>query len=393
MRSSTILWPRLRGCVGAVVGALWLSGCGAAARGGLEPTSGAVGPNEVEPPPHVLSETVVSPYSDAELAEQFAEAQQLLLSDQASEAAAMFDRLVRFSPTGRTAAPSLFNAGLSYLVMGDHATALERFQAQIDQFPEAPTTRNALIRTTRVLAYLERWKALDRQAAVLLRREDLAMIERIEAFGARALGLVEQGRVEEAAVAVRRARDLIEDNRLGEAGAPPIELAQVHFALGEIRRAESERIDFDPMPDDFVDVLERRCQGLLDAQSAYSDAMRSLDAHWSAMAGFRVGQLYQQLHRDVMAIPPPVQAETLRQKQLFEGAMRLRYRVLLTKGLEMMRSTLAMAERTGEQSVWVRRAAEAQRELELALEDEATAMSKLPFTEKELQEALDALKN
>ena len=166
----------------------------------------------------------------------------------------------------------------------------------------------------------------------------------------------------------------------------------MYFALGEVRRAEGEALVFTPMPDDFGAVLERRCQRLLDAQMAYSDAMRARDAHWSAMAGYRVGQLYQQLHRDVMHIAPPVQAKTLRQKQLFEGAMRLRYRVLLEKGLTMMSGTLKMAERTGESSAWVGRAREARQELELALQDEATAMKKLPFTEEELQAALDKLK-
>ena len=47
-----------------------------------------------------------------------------------------------------------------------------------------------------------------------------------------------------------------------------------------------------------------------------------------AALGYRVGQLYQQLHRDVMQVPPPAKADTLKKKQLFEGAMRLRYRVL-----------------------------------------------------------------
>src|SRR6185369_6201267 len=106
-------------------------------------------------------------------------------------------------------------------------------------------------------------------------------------------------------------------------------------------------IAFNPVPQNFGDVLEQRCQGRLDAQNAYTDAMRSFDAHWSAMAGYRVGQLYQKLHLDVMQVPPPAKADTLKQKQLFEGAMRLRYRVLLEKGLAMMDGTVRLGERTG----------------------------------------------
>ncbi len=163
------------------------------------------------------------------------------------------------------------------------------------------------------------------------------------------------------------------------------------FALGEVRKKRSEKIVFDPVPPSFAEVLEQRCQGLLDAQGAYTEAMRSYDAHWSAMAGYRVGQLYQQLHRDVMRIPP-AKADTLRKKQLFEGAMRLRYRVLLEKGLKMMEGTVRLGARTGEDSAWVHRAEEAKRDIELALDDEKKALSKLPFTEDELQAALDLLK-
>ena len=139
-------------------------------------------------------------------------------------------------------------------------------------------------------------------------------------------------------------------------------------------------------------AVEQRCQGLLDAQSAFTDAMRSYDAHWSAMAGYRVGQLYQQLHRDVMAIAPTSKSDTLKKKQLFEGAMRLRYRVLLEKGLKMMDGTVRLGARTGEDSAWVHRAEEARHDIELGIEDEKRALSKLPYTEAELQQALDLLR-
>jgi cell division protein FtsB len=93
-----------------------------------------------------------------------------------------------------------------------------------------------------------------------------------------------------------------------------------------------------------------------------------------------------------MRAPVPTGSSTARQKQLFEGAMRLRYRVLLEKGLKMMEATVRLGERTGEKSDWVGRATEARRDLELALEAEKAALAKLPFTEAELQAGLDGLK-
>jgi tetratricopeptide (TPR) repeat protein len=345
-----------------------------------------------ERPSVVLNPVVVSPYSDAELAEQFERARSLLLSSRPREAAEIFDRLTRLAPDGEVAPPSLLNAGIAYEDLRDPSAAADRYREVLRRFPEHTAARGALVRLARAAAYLERWEEVVQAADRLLARDDLTVLEAIEARGVRALGLIQLDRLDEAAREVARARDVIEEHRLGESGKPPVELAQVSFALGEVRRRRSEAIRLSPLPPDFTDALERRCQGLLDAQNAYTDAMRSLDAHWSAMAGYRIGRLYQDLHRELMQIPPPASAGTLRQKQLFEGAMRLRYRVLLEKGKKMMDGTVALGERTGETSAWIRRAREAQREIDLALADEKAALARLPFTEAELQAALDALK-
>jgi tetratricopeptide (TPR) repeat protein len=335
---------------------------------------------------------VVSPYSDDELAAQFAKARALLDAEKYREAGEAFDRLLRLAPDGAVAPPSLFNRGLAHDGLGERDLGAERYRELLRRFPDhavAPSARGRLLRS---LGYLERWSELVTVADQILAEPGIPVLRAVEARGSRALGLVEQGLLDEASREVMKARDLIEDHHLGEAGKLPVELAPVSFALGEVRKSRSEQIKLAPVPPNFADVLEQRCQGLLDAQNAYTDAMRALDAHWSAMAGYRIGKLYEQLHRDVMDIPPPAAATSLRKKQLFEGAMRLRYRVLLEKGLRMMDGVVRMAERTGEASAWIGRAKEARRQLELALADEKAALASLPFTEAELQEGLNALK-
>lgn len=335
---------------------------------------------------------VVSPYSELELAQQFEHARKALMRERYKEAAEAFDRLVRLSPDGETAPVSLYDGGLAREGMFQREAAVERYEELCKRFPEHEVTRGAHLRLLRLHAFRERWADLVTVADRILGLPNLSVLEAVDARGAKALGLVEQGQVDEAAHQVSTARDIIEQHRLGESGQRPIELAQVSFALGEVRRKRSEKIVLNPVPTNFTEVLEQRCQGLLDAQSAYTDAMRSLDAHWSAMAGYRIGQLYQQLHRDVMAIPPSSKADTLKKKQLFEGAMRLRYRILLEKGLRMMDGTVRLGRRTGEDSAWIHRAEEAKRDIERAMEDEKSALSKLPFTEAELQEALELLR-
>lgn len=370
-----------------------LTGCAAAPS--LPPTQPGRAPSAAAArvtPAVEVAPMVVSPYSELELEQQFEQARGLLLHEQYREAAERFDRLVRLAPEGETAPPSLYDAALAHESMGERDAAVERYQKLMARFPEHAVTRGAPLRLSHLFGYLERWGDLAANADRILALKDRSVLETIEAYGAKGLGLVEQDHLDEAARQVGLAQDLVEQYRLGESGNPPVELAQVKFALGEVRRRRSEKIVFDPMPPNFADVLEQRCQGLLDAQSAYTDAMRSYDAHWSAMAGYRVGQLYQQLHRDVMAIPPTAKSDTLKKKQLFEGAMRLRYRVLLEKGLKMMDGTVRLGQRTGEDSVRVHRAEEAKRDIALALDDEKRALAKLPYSEAELQEALDRLR-
>jgi len=138
-------------------------------------------------------------------------------------------------------------------------------------------------------------------------------------------------------------------------------------------------------PPSFGAVLEQRCQLLLDAQSAYSDSMRAYDAHWSAMAGFRTAELYQRLHQDLLSVRPPPSADTERKRQLFEGAVRTRYAILLTKAKGMAEHTLAMAERTGEHSQWVERTREALKSIDQGIADESAALAQLPYTKQDFE--------
>src|SRR5207245_6890058 len=136
-------------------------------------------------------------------------------------------------------------------------------------------------------------------------------------LAARALARITVADDAQAEYFVSKARDIIERENLDAAGRIPQELAPVYFALGEVRRLRAERIHFSPMPPNFGAALEQRCQLLLDAQGAYSDSMRAYDAHWSAIAGYRVGELYQKLHQELMQVPPLKAADTERRRQLF----------------------------------------------------------------------------
>jgi cell division protein FtsB len=368
------------GWAGAIA---WASGCGGAA------APGAADPSEVQR----VAPLTVAAYPTEELLGELDRARALALVEKHDEAARILDRLRQRATDPGLLALGTYHAGLAYEGLGQRETALARYREIGERWPEQPIAKNALVRTCRLLGYLERWSELERAAEKLLAiGETLPEMDRIEGLGAKALALVEQGRADEAERWANKGRAIVEERGFGRAGAPPLQLAQLSFAEGEILRLRGEAIRLAPPPPSFAEVLERRCQALLDAQAAYTDAMRAGDPYWSTTSGYRVGELYHQLHRELMQIAPPLKADTAERKQLFEAAMRLRYRILLEKGLRMMASTLGLAARSGESSAWVMRAERAKIELERALTDEKAALAKLPYTEDELRAALDKLK-
>jgi tetratricopeptide (TPR) repeat protein len=369
--------------------ALLLAGC--AHRAGVTPdvadATDAAGDAELAVP-----RIVVTPDEALSVDELFVRAERDLAAGDAERAAAGFERVARADADGTLAPEAWLLASEARERTGDLPAAIARLEQLVRRYPDHPRAREALVRLVRLHAYLENWKRVGWAATALLPVVDqLAPIQQTVAYGGKGLSLVFEEDVDRAEYFIEKGRNVVDAYQLDRAGRLPRDLAQLYFALGEIRRARAERIHFVPVPPRFAVVLERRCQLLLDAQSAYSDAMRAYDAHWSTMAGFRVGELYQSLHAELMKVPPPASADTEARRALFEGAMRLRYTVLLEKARAMLDHTLAMAERTGERSHWVERTRASRTEIDHALDRENAVIDSLPFSRADLQAALDGL--
>jgi len=373
---------------------LALAGCAPAqGRGPAHPVAPALAARSSGPARVEVPRTIVTPVDAASIPQLYDRARAQLRAGDAAGAAKSFERVFELDPHGDLADDSLFEAGEAWEHAGDREAALAQYEQTARRFPKSDLGRAALVRSIRLLAFLERWKRAEQASDLLMKRyHDLRPFESIVAYSGKALGLVQDGDLDTATYYIEKGRTVIEDHRMDEAGRIPRDLAQLYYALGEVRRIKAERIKFNPVPPEFAAVLENRCQLLLDAQSAYSDAMRAYDAHWSAMAGYRVGELYESLHQDLMAIPAPKAADSSPKEKLFEGAMRLRYSVLLEKALTMMDHTVRMAGRTGEHSDWVLRAREARVKIHQAMKKEDAAIAALPYTRAQLQAALDQLK-
>lgn len=373
-----------RSRLAALAAALLASGCAAASR---PPSTPPPPPTHIDAEPRIV--TVDEVTTEAELARR---GERALMEQRWQDAAAAYKTLVAAEPTGPHAPEYLFDLGLSLEGLQDRAAARDAFRELARRFPDDTRARPALVRAATLDAYLEDWSALAAIGDTLLARADLDDVDRVVALGARGLARIELGQDVQAARDIFDGLDLSDQLHYGQRDVLPVAVAQLRFALGELRRVRSERIGFEPLPPDFLERLEERCGGLLEAQEAYAMAVRSIDPHWAAMSGYRVGEMYRTLHRDLMQIPPPPTSRTERQKQIFYAFMHVRYRVLLEKGLREIEQTIALGERTADTSPWIQRAREAKDEMETALADEKAQIAKMPFTEAEVNEALDLLK-
>ena len=347
-------------------------------------SSSLVRPAHIDAEPRIVTRDEIT--TESEMARR---AEHALLEQRWREAAeaygTLFLRAIRMDPTRKSMA---FHRGLALEGMGDRTLARDTYLDLVRRFSGGRRARAALVRAATLDAYLEDWASLAEIGNTLLSRVDLDDVDRLVGLGARGLAEIEVGDDKAASKDIHDGLDLADQLHYGERDVLPVAVAQLRFALGELRRVRSERIVLDPVPSDFLSKLDERCAGLLDAQAAFAMAVRSVDSHWAAIAGYRVGEMYRALYRDLMLIPPPNTSRTDRQKQVFYAFMHVRYRVLLEKGFREMQQTTALGERMSDSSVWIQRARAAQNEIATALSDEKAQIDKMPFTEEEVKEAL-----
>lgn len=334
---------------------------------------------------------------------------------QPAHARVLFDRVVKAEraehpegPTnlGRAAA---YNAALCSEQLDEPQDARDRFRALSLASPGTSDAVDADLRRARLDVEIEDWADLGLASSSLLSSTTLSRGDRAEATALQALHMIHGAHdLAAAQKAITQAVKLLEQKdktssqSIGTAGddePPPQNAAAVHFARGDLIRAQGDALVFldetDPQKPivsaDFPVKLETRCQKILDAQDAYVDAINTRELRWAVRAGLRVATMYLDLHRDVTAIPPPKSATTDEKKQLFKGAMLLRYRILLEKGLGTLERTLNLETKAGAKSTWLEHARKAKATVEKQLETEKSELAKLPYTEEELKKALDLL--
>ncbi|GAC1571969.1 MAG: hypothetical protein NVS3B20_03840 [Polyangiales bacterium] len=305
------------------------------------------------------------------------------------------------SPLSRAAS---YNAALCSESESDWTDARDRYRALAQNAQNSPNASNGTIakegtdsldanlRRARLDVELEDFADLDAATPSLLVHTDLAPPDRAEVLALQALGLIHRSELSAAETVVDTALRLLGHDE--DSPPPQQNAAAVHFARGEVLRARGLAITFVPMPSDIARKIELRCQKVLDAEDAYIETIKTKQVRWAVRGGYRVASMYIALHDDLLAIPPPKGADTDARKQLFRGAMRLRYRVLIEKGLGTLEHTLNLETSPSTSNVSTSiyaKAREAKAQLERQLAEEKKEIAKLPYSEADLQKAFDEL--
>ncbi len=340
-----------------------------------------------------LARTVVTPTEALSVNELFERGMRRFAAGQYAKAAVDLETAASAAPEQRWAPSALYHAALARDELGEFPACAENFKRVVHSQGSNPQHRDAQVRLIRVLVFLERWGEAGQEADSFLERyKDPRPLEVIVARGGRALAELSVEDLVRAERDVESARSIIEDQQFQIPARIHRDVAVVYFALGELRRRRAGNIRFVPLSSNFSNQLEQRCQLLLDAQFAYSTSMRAYDAHWSIMAGYRVGELYAQLHADLMQLLATDSPSDPERKRLFEAALRLRYSVLLSKAVNSMEHTLAAAARTNESSNWVQLTRESYLGLKNSLAEEQAALDTIPYSRQEVQSALENLR-
>lgn len=328
-----------------------LCACAGGTRSGpLHPgTTGAGLPRaEIRFPP----ETVVATPLDLELSskndeELFAVGTAAFGARDFPRAAAAFARIFDVFPSSAHAATALFNAGLAYEKTESFRLALERFRLLSEHY-EGPDAIEASFRVAECLFHLNELDPAREELIRILGMKGLSQADRVRALTQRGVVEFSEKKLDAAEGPLRQAvqayQAAAEVERLdGYFGA------QAQYYLGEIYGEWFRALPLDPEKGDeslLAKELEDKAEMLLSAQGHYLQAIRLGNDTWAVASGFRIGELYDGLHTQLVEakMPPGLSDE---ESAAYQSELRQRVKVLATKAITAYEQTLERASKTG----------------------------------------------
>lgn len=276
-------------------------------------------------------------------------------------AEAGYRRIAEDFPESRLAPGALYNAGLCYVREGQPERARALYALVVERFPDGRDGRHARFQLATIAIHAERWDEALALSDTLLTNE-LDADERMEAMVRRAQALLGQNRLPEALRASQAAVRYL----ASRPETAPVDsryfAALGQFTLGEAHRRTAETI---VLPPGEVHVqrpfLDRRAEHVLAAQRAYFDTIATREPELAAMAGHRIGSLYDAFFAMIVhaPAPPPPTELTADNPEAYEREYRRSLAIfakpLLRHSIRYWELALMLIERNGVPTEWTDR--------------------------------------
>jgi hypothetical protein len=367
---------------------------------------------------HVVGQPIGPDGLDAYDAETlFGRAIDFLEGQQWADCAQYFERFLREFPDDKRVVLVHYNLAVAYIHLERGDEAVHEIDKYLAMLPETGADRDRLdgrFKRAQALAVAQRYEDLVELCDNGFLAEELSVEDRIEALvdagvGHYMLGLHDpdgphRPTAESRFLEARRLyRTASEKARLdvgyftAQAAFYLAELARLEFSeyklkfptAKEIAKAEDDGAKHDPKgekPSNVLekllgDQLEEKCQKLLRAQYAYLRTIREGHPGWASAAGYNVGQMYEELHDELIHLPAPPDlgpdATTLYQKMVRKKVL-----ILLAKAEKTWTSNSDMVTRTGAESEWAEKTRASLQRIKQKLMEETAATADIDDADK-----------
>ncbi len=288
----------------------------------------------------------------------FKRGQEFLEGRYYTDARTYFQKLLDEFPESSYAHDAHYNLGIALLESGDAANALSHFDAYLATEQDDKNILDATFKRGASLSMMGRYQDVVTLFDTMLRERDLDTHDRMEALVDAGIGHYMTG---DHATAEHRFQEAVKIHKSAEKEGRVENsyfYAQSLFYLAEIERVEYSAYKLKlptagkNVQEQMADQLEAKCERLLRAQYKFLQVIRTGHAGWASASGYKVGQLYEELHDDMVKLPVPPEL-TPDQADLYRRELRKKVAILVRKAIKTYETTINMARRTGADNVWV----------------------------------------
>ena len=275
----------------------------------------------------------------------------------AERALDLYRRMREEFPTDPLVMSARFNAGLiqenrerSELALREYDAILEREMP--DSEPDRQTWLDAHFRLAACHIKLEAWWKAVAVFETIGGLDDLPDRDRLEALVGQGIALESAGDREAAMLSFSHAlgfyRLVSRRRRFDDRGLA----AEAAFRSGEIARIFFDEVRLSYPLHVLKQSLDEKCRLLLLAQNHYLQAIRYGDTHSVAVAGHRIGNLYEDLYESMIALEVPSDVEAS-EVDAYREEVRKRVAVLVEKAIRVYEKALLAGRRTASAASWV----------------------------------------